>query len=61
MKEIIIYENISWCYLKQISSLFIVVYKGMHSQSTYPILRKTCQNNFLFSRVRLAYLKDKSW
>ena len=38
-------------FLKQIGSLFVVVYKGMHSQSTYPILRTTYPNNFLFSRV----------
>ena len=51
MKEIIIHENISFCVLKQISSFFYVVYNGMHSRSTYPFLRTTYQNNFLFSRV----------
>ena len=51
IKQIIIYENISCCYLKQISSLFFVVYKGMHSRSIYPILQTTNQNNFLFSWV----------
>ena len=51
IKEIIIHENISCCFLKQIGSLFVVVYKGMHSQSTYPILRTTYLNNFLFSWV----------
>ena len=39
-------------FLKQISSLFVVVYEEkMHSRSTYSSLRTTCQNNFLFSRV----------
>ena len=46
--EIIIHENISCCYLKKISSLFVVVNKGKHSRSTYPILRTTYPNNFLF-------------
>ena len=52
IKEIINHENISSWYLKQISSLFVVVYKGMHSRSTCPILRTTYANNFLFSWVK---------
>ena len=58
----IIHENISCCYLKQISGLFFVVYKGMHSRFTYPILRTTYQNNFLFLRVnsfRVGRCEDK--
>ena len=50
--------------MKQISNLFVVVYKGMHSQSTYPILRTTCQNNFVFTgkqlRKCLVHLTDKA-
>ena len=30
-----IHENISCCFLKQIGSLFVVVYKAMHSRFTY--------------------------
>ena len=33
--------------LKQI----VILYIGMHSRSTYPILRTTYPNNSLFSRV----------
>ena len=58
-------DHNSWKYFmlffKQSSSLFLVVYKGMHPWSTYPILQTTYQNNFLFSRVNSWENVEPTW
>ena len=43
--------------MKQISTLFVIVYKG----STYPSLRTTYPNNFLFSRVNSCENDGLEW
>ena len=57
-KENKFYVNIACCFMKQISSLFVVVYKLIQSQSTFPILQRTYLNNFFFSRM---YLNVGRW
>ena len=57
-KENKFYVNIACCLMKQISSLFVVVYKWIQSQSTFPILQTTHLNNFFFSRM---YLNVGRW
>ena len=52
INKIIIHENISCCYLNQNSSLFVVVYKGMHSRTILPYFTNDLSKQFLvFSRV----------
>lgn len=56
IKENTFYLDMLCYFRKQIISLFVAILKWIHSQSTYPILRTTYQNNFMFSWVN--YLPD---
>ena len=56
----IFYVDVLCCFMKQTSSLFVIVNQWIHSQSTYLILWTTYMflNNFLFVQVTVAVIEN---